>query len=65
MRGSCYPQVYGVTSVLSISIRVTNDRDWLTSTGQVILHTWLFSISSEEDALWRTLTGHEKIFTLT
>lgn len=65
MGGSCYPPVYGVTSVLSISIRVTNDKDRLMSAGQVILHTWLFSISSEEDALWKTLTGHEKIFALT
>lgn len=54
--GQCTPLAYFT------SMRVANDR-WLMLAGQVVLCTWLFSTSFEEDALWWALTRYKEIFT--
>ena len=48
---SSWPQPQLCSRVYHVIIKVADDRSWLTSTGWVILPTWLFCVSSVVDAL--------------
>lgn len=55
--------LYCVLSVHVPSVLMLG-KGWLTSTGRIILSTWLFDFSSMVDVLWRVLTCDTMIFTL-
>ena len=69
LNSCCWTHVYAPSERLLCScvyhanIQVADDRSWLTSTGSVILPTWLFSVSSVVHALWWALMCSIKIST--